>query len=167
MLIYSNCQRQRSMREIYREYEDKPGHLARRFQQIAVAVFQTEMDAIGSDITPVQYAALAAVAAMPGIDQATLAGEIAFDRTTITGVIDRLEAKGLMSRQVSAKDRRARVLAITPDGQTMLERIRPAVEAAQHQMTRGLTAEETETLMHLLHKAVDNANALSRAPKRT
>lgn len=154
------------MHEIYRDYEDKPGHLARRFQQIAVAVFQAEMDAIGSDITPVQYAALAAVAALPGIDQATLAGEIAFDRTTITGVIDRLEAKGLVSRQVNAKDRRARVLAITPEGLAMLERIRPGVEAAQGQLTRGLSAQETETLMHLLRKAVDTANDLSRAPKR-
>ena len=154
------------MHEIYRDYEDKPGHLARRFQQIAVAVFQAEMDAIGSDITPVQYAALAAVAALPGIDQATLAGEIAFDRTTITGVIDRLEAKGLVSRQVNAKDRRARVLAITPEGLAMLERIRPRVEAAQGQLTRGLSAQETETLMHLLRKAVDTANDLSRAPKR-
>lgn len=155
------------MHEIYRDYEDKPGHLARRFQQIAVAVFQAEMDAIGSDITPVQYAALAAVAALPGIDQATLAGEIAFDRTTITGVIDRLEAKGLMSRQVNAKDRRARVLAITPEGLAMLERIRPGVEAAQGQLTRGLSGQETETLMHLLRKAVDTANDLSRAPKRS
>lgn len=154
------------MSETHREYEDKPGHLARRFQQIAVAVFQAEMEAIGSDITPVQYAALAAVAALPGIDQASLAGEIAYDRATITGVVDRLEAKGLVTRQVSPRDRRARELTITPSGSETLTRIRPAVDAAQQQMTRGLSSSETAELMRLMRKAVDRGNDLSRAPKR-
>jgi hypothetical protein len=45
--------------------KDMPGHLARRFQQIAVAVFLAEVEAAGFDLTPVQYAALAAIAAPP------------------------------------------------------------------------------------------------------
>jgi DNA-binding MarR family transcriptional regulator len=76
-----------------REIHEMPGHLARRFQQIAVAVFLAEVEGAGFDITPVQYAALAAVGANPEIDQVTLAGLIAFDRTTITGVVDRLVLK--------------------------------------------------------------------------
>ena len=78
---------------------DKPGHLARRFQQIAVAVFHAEVEEAGYDLTPVQYAALATIGAHPGIDQVTLAGLIAYDRTTITGVVDRLVQKGLLVRQ--------------------------------------------------------------------
>src|ERR1700748_2567546 len=85
---------------------DMPGHLARRFQQIAVAVFLSEVEQAGYDLTPVQYAALAAVSANPGIDQVTLAGLIAYDRTTITGVVDRLAQKGLVARQASSRDRR-------------------------------------------------------------
>jgi len=154
------------MSDGYADYETKPGHLARRFQQIAVAVFQAEMEALGLDITPVQYAALAAVAASPGIDQATLAGRIAHDRATLTGVLDRLEAKALLTRRVSEHDRRARVLEITPLGRETLIRIEPGVEAAQHQLTSGLTAAEAADLHRLLHKAVTHANDLSRAPKR-
>lgn len=154
------------MSESYREYEDKPGHLARRFQQIAVAVFQAEMDAIGCDITPVQYAALAAVAALPGVDQASLAGQIAYDRTTITGVVERLEGKGLVTRRVSPRDRRARELEITQAGRELLERIRPAVDAAQEQIVGGLSADEAAELKRLLRKAVLTGNELSRAPKR-
>ncbi len=154
------------MSESYREYEDKPGHLARRFQQIAVAVFQAEMDAIGCDITPVQYAALAAVAALPGVDQASLAGQIAYDRTTITGVVERLEGKGLVTRRVSTRDRRARELEITQAGREMLDRIRPAVDAAQEQIVGGLSADEAADLKRLLRKAVLAGNELSRAPKR-
>ena len=46
---------------------DMPGHLARRFQQIAVAVFLAEVEGAGYDLTPVQYVALAAVSAKPGV----------------------------------------------------------------------------------------------------
>jgi len=143
-----------------------PGHLARRFQQIAVAIFQSELSAAGCDLTPVQYAALVAIRGCPRIDQVTLAGEIAFDRTTIAGVVDRLESKGLITRQVNAKDRRARELLITPEGQATLDRIVPAVNAAQNLMTSGLSKAETAQLMHLLRKAIDATNDFSRAPKR-
>ncbi len=147
-------------------YESMPGHLARRFQQIAVAVFQLQMERIGAEITPVQYAALMAVEANPRIDQARLASEIGFDRATINGVIDRLDGKGLLSRTISTRDRRVRELTITPAGQALLERIQPGVLAAQDQMVRGLDGDEVETLLSLLRKAVDGANELSRAPKR-
>jgi len=148
------------------ETNDMPGHLARRFQQIAVAVFLAEVERAGFDLTPVQYAALAAIHATPGIDQITLAGLIAYDRTTITGVIDRLVQKGLVLRQASPRDRRARALVITGDGQKTLQAITPAVEAAQRLMVRGLSGPEQQELTRLLKKAIAAGNALSRAPLR-
>lgn len=151
---------------MYRDYEDMPGHLARRFQQIAVAVFQAEMEASGADITPVQYATLAAVDAHPGIDQATLAGVVALDRATITGVLDRLENKALILRKASEKDRRAKELSMTPKGKALLTTLAPHVDAAQDIMTRGLTKDERQNLMRLLRKAIDAGNDLSRAPQR-
>ena len=147
-----------------RDNNDMPGHLARRFQQIAVAVFLSEVEGAGFDLTPVQYAALAAVRQTPGIDQVTLAGLIAYDRTTITGVVDRLVQKGLLVRQESSRDRRARELRITNEGLQTLRRITPAVEAAQQIMLRGLTEREARELMRLLRKAIAAGNELSRAP---
>ncbi|MGO7133555.1 MarR family winged helix-turn-helix transcriptional regulator [Rhizobium leguminosarum] len=149
-----------------RDSNDMPGHLIRRFQQIAVAVFHAEAEAAGYDLTPVQYAALAAIYANSGIDQITLAGLIAYDRTTITGVVDRLTHKGLVERTASRRDRRARVLTITREGMNVLEGITPAVEAAQQLMVRGLSEEETQELMRLLRKAISAGNELSRAPLR-
>lgn len=143
-----------------------PGHLARRFQQIAVAVFLAEVGAAGYDLTPVQYAALAAVDANPAVDQVTLAGLIAFDRTTITGVVDRLVAKGLITRQESSRDRRARELTITAAGRRILLAIAPAVDTAQRTMLRGLTESEADDLLRLLHKAIAACNELSRAPQQ-
>ena len=49
-----------------KDNNDMPGHLARRFQQIAVAVFLAEVGEAGFDLTPVQYAALATIKANPG-----------------------------------------------------------------------------------------------------
>ncbi|HEX4410702.1 MAG TPA: MarR family transcriptional regulator [Xanthobacteraceae bacterium] len=146
---------------------EMPGHLARRFQQIAVAVFLAEVEEAGYDLTPVQYAALAAVSANPGIDQVTLAGLIAFDRTTIAGVVERLEQKGLLARQESLRDRRARELTITSGGRKVFRGITPAVEAAQETMLRGLTEKEAKDLVHLLQKAIAAGNDLSRAPLRS
>jgi DNA-binding MarR family transcriptional regulator len=144
--------------------DEMPGHLARRFQQIAVAVFLAEVEGAGYDLTPVQYVALAAVDANPGIDQITLAGLIAYDRTTITGVVDRLVLKGHITRQESSRDRRARELTITVAGRRTLRGITPAVEAAQQIMLRGLTDKEAKELVRLLQKAVATGNDLSRAP---
>jgi DNA-binding MarR family transcriptional regulator len=143
-----------------------PGHLARRFQQIAVAVFLAEVEQAGFDLTPVQYAALAAIDATPCLDQITLAGLIAYDRTTITGVIDRLVQKGLVIRQASIRDRRARELTLTELGRQTLRAITPAVEDAQAVMLRGLTKTEANELTRLLRKAITAGNELSRAPLR-
>jgi DNA-binding MarR family transcriptional regulator len=143
-----------------------PGHLARRFQQIAVAVFLAEVEKQGYDLTPVQYAALAAVSINPAIDQVTLAGLIAYDRTTITGVVDRLVQKGLVARQESSRDRRARELRITEAGRRTLRGMTPAVEAAQQILVRGLTDKEAKEMVRLMQKAIAAGNELSRAPQR-
>ncbi|TPQ34189.1 transcriptional regulator [Bradyrhizobium guangdongense] len=149
-----------------RDNNEMPGHLARRFQQIAVAVFLAEVSEAGFDLTPVQYAALASIKANPGIDQATLAGLIAYDRTTITGVVDRLVQKNLLERRASSRDRRARELEITDEGKRTLRAITPAVEEAQRLMLRGLSPKEAAELMRLMRKAIAAGNELSRAPLR-
>ena len=121
---------------------------------------------VGSEQAALEYAALATIKANPGLDQVTLAGLIAYDRTTITGVIDRLVQKGLAERRASSRDRRARELEITDEGRRTLRKITPAVESAQRVMLRGLSAKEGEELMRLLRKAIAAGNELSRAPLR-
>lgn len=145
---------------------DTPGHLARRFHQIAVAVFHAEAEAVGCDLTPVQYAALSKIAEAPGLDQATLAGLIAQDRATMGGVVDRLVEKGLVAREINAKDRRARELRATKDGMGMLNKIAPAVAQTQRVLLSGLSEREAAQLTKLLGKAIGALNDLSRAPMR-
>ena len=130
------------------------GHLIRRLHQQSTQVFQAQTQAAGIDLTSVQFAALDAIAEQPGIDQAGLAATISFDRATIGGVIDRLESKGLVLREVSAQDRRARLLRLTPEGAQLLASVRPVVEALQVDILAPLSAAEQARFLALAHKAL-------------
>ena len=132
--------------------EDQPGYFIRRLQQIAVAIFLEETQAHG--ITPVQYAALHAALQQPGLDQRTLAATIGFDTSTIGGVIDRLELKGLVQREVSAQDRRARQLTLTSEGRQLLAASRPVVEALQADILSPLSRAERAAFLVLAQKAL-------------
>ena len=130
------------------------GHLIRRLHQQSTQTFQAGMQAIGVDMTSVQFAALDAIVQQPGIDQATLAATISFDRATIGGVVDRLEAKGWVQRAVSPDDRRARLLQATPAGLAQLAAVRPTVEALQAQILAPLTDAEQASFAALARKAL-------------
>ncbi len=139
-----------------------PGHNIRRLQQIAVAVFLQETGTLG--ITPVQYAALRAVGDAPGIDQRSLARAIGFDTSTIAGVVDRLEARGLMTRHTAPEDRRARRLSLTPAGRALLCAATPAILRAQSRILEPLSRSEQSEFMRMLRVLVTANNELSRAP---
>ena len=140
-----------------------PGHYIRRLQQIAVGVFMEETQTYG--LTPVQYAALNAVANQVGIDQSTLAAGIGFDTSTIGGVIDRLELRGWVERRVSAQDRRVRQLFVTTDGARLLQDVHAAVLRTQERILAPLAASEQQEFLRMLQILVETNNDASRAPR--
>jgi MarR family transcriptional regulator, lower aerobic nicotinate degradation pathway regulator len=142
----------------------KPGYLFRRMQQIAVAIFVEECRAY--DLTPVQYAALVAIRTHPGIDATRLSAVIAFDRSTLGNVIERLEAKQLIERKPSREDRRVKLLYLTKAGVALLRDIMPSVDRAQARMLQPLKPADRRTLMALLTQLVDLNNESSRVPLR-
>ena len=115
-----------------------PGHAARRMHQIAVALFAQEVGDAG--LTPVQYSSLHTVCNQPGIDQKTLATTIGYDTSTIGGVIDRLEARGLVQRNVSPTDRRVRLVTPTERGIETLSAVLPRMLRAQERLLQPLNA---------------------------
>ena len=142
----------------------KPGYLFRRMQQIAVAIFVEECKAY--DLTPVQYAALVAIQAHPGIDATRLSAVIAFDRSTLGNVIERLEARQRIERKPSREDRRVKLLYLTRAGVALLSDIMPSVDRAQARMLHPLKPADRKTLMALLTQLVDLNNEASRVPLR-
>lgn len=140
----------------------KPGHLIRRAQQIAVAIFIEECRHL--DLTPVQYAALVAVRDLPGIDATRLSEVIAYDRSTLGGVIDRLEEKGWLERRPSPADKRVKILHPTDAGRRLLVDAEPHVRRAQDRILQPLTGPDRGTLMRLLSDLVEVNNEHSRVP---
>ena len=128
-----------------------PGYLFRRMQQIAVAIFVEECKAF--DLTPVQYASLIAMHTHPGIDATRLSAVIAFDRSTLGNVIERLQTKGLIERKPAREDRRVRLLYLTRQGTALLRDIMPSVEKAQARMLQPLKPADRKALLALLDAA--------------
>jgi MarR family transcriptional regulator, lower aerobic nicotinate degradation pathway regulator len=141
-----------------------PGYLFRRMQQIAVSIFMEECKAF--DLTPVQYAALIAIHTHPGIDATRLSAVIAFDRSTLGSVIERLQAKDFVERRPALEDKRIKLLYLTKSGAAILRDIIPAVERAQARMLEPLKPADRKALMGLLVQLVDLNNEASRVPLR-
>jgi len=134
-------------------YWQMPGHLIRRLHQLSTQVFLKQVGAAGFNLTPVQFAALDALADRPGIDQARLAEAIAKDRATIGAVVDRLQQKGLLHRVVSGRDKRARDLCLSEEGERVVAELRPLVIALQADILPGLTKAEIAQFIQLAAKA--------------
>lgn len=133
---------------------DMAGHLIRRLHQQATQVFVQKTQAAGFDLTSVQFAALDAIHAQPATDQARIAEMIAYDRATIGGVIDRLEQKGLVRRVVSERDRRARELSLTPEGEAVHAAVLPVVRALQDDILQALDPADRAAFLRLARQAV-------------
>jgi MarR family transcriptional regulator, lower aerobic nicotinate degradation pathway regulator len=140
----------------------KPGHLARRFEQIAVAIFMEETAAF--NITPVQYATLMALRENPSIDATALSQLAALDRSTLGSVLARLQAKKLIERKSSKEDKRSKLLRMTPRGNALLKKLEPAVRRADERIIAPISPADRKQLLELLSQLVHLNNRFSRAP---
>jgi DNA-binding MarR family transcriptional regulator len=140
---------------------DQPGHLIRRAQQIAVSMFYSTM---GYGVTPVQYAVLRILHDNPGIDQITLARLCALDTSTAANLAVRLEERGFLKRTVPTRNRRFRLLHLTPKGAVLLKKLLPSGHLLNQRLLQELNKEEQKIFLRLLKKFVHLNNEESRAP---
>jgi DNA-binding MarR family transcriptional regulator len=148
---------------VHRIYQ-MPGHLVRRLHQIAVALFTEHTKEFG--VTPVQYASLAVAESYPGIDQRRLANAIAFDRSTIGDVVQRLDQRGWLRRENGNEDRRTKSVFITDSGREVLKQLDESVADSQAKILAPLSEGERAIFMFLLSKLVQLSNTTSRSPLR-
>lgn len=149
-----------SLQDLYQ----KPGHLIRRCQQIAVAIFVDECKKF--NLTPVQYALLSAMQDLEETDQITLAGIVALDRSTTGNVLNRLEERGLVQRTVNENDKRTKLITITAQGRKLLKSVHPAVNHVQDILLAPLSEKEKTAFLKALKKIANANNEMSRAPQR-
>ncbi|KQP53369.1 MULTISPECIES: MarR family winged helix-turn-helix transcriptional regulator [unclassified Methylobacterium] len=129
---------------------ERPGFLIRRLHQIHVSLFSERCGAFR--ITPLQYSLLSLLAECGEADQTTLANAVALDRTTTTGAIKRLEARGFVERSASPTDRRSQRCRLTQAGRVLLSRMEAAARQAHDATLESLSEDEQATLIRLMKK---------------
>jgi len=93
---------------------------------------------------------LSALMAEAGRTQLALGHALGLDKTTLTSLLDRLEADGLIVRSLDPHDRRARIPEITTTGRRIQARVTRARDNAEAALLRAFTAHEQHLLRDLL-----------------
>jgi MarR family transcriptional regulator, organic hydroperoxide resistance regulator len=88
-------------------------------------------------VTPTQYAVLKVLWEQDGQSAAELGARLLIDSATITGVVDRLQAAGLLERLPHSQDRRVHTLSLTSQGRAL----QPPLDAAMDRLNDEVTHE--------------------------
>lgn len=87
---------------------------------------------------------------------ADLVRRFSLTHQTVTGIVKRLEEKGLIVREASATDARRLRIAPTPEGMRLHEALHENSARNQARMLEGFTQEDRETFKRLLQAAIEN-----------
>ena len=143
---------------------DRPGFLIRRLHQIHVPLFIEEC--AGIDVTPVQYSIMTVAAAQPELEQNQLGFAVGVDRATLANVVARLEARGLLRRKASRRDRRQKLVVLTPKGRALLAKVDGPALRAHDRTIAALVPNDRARFLAALRHLVDAGNEYGRAPLR-
>ena len=123
--------------------------LARTYQAV-MAYSDRHVRELG--LTPPQFDAIATLGNTAGMNMRQLAEKTLVTKGTLTGIVDRLESKGLARREVPPGNRRCFTVVLTPEGQKLFERVFPPHVALMKERFSRLPPEELEQLRSLLSK---------------
>jgi DNA-binding MarR family transcriptional regulator len=106
------------------------------------------------------YLVLTAVAQGQPRSQLALAQQLAVDKTAMTYLLDELETAGLVTRRPDPADRRARQVAVTPKGATLLHEFARRLVDAEAKVLAPLNTLERKTLRELLGRVANSAQSV-------
>src|SRR5271155_2324088 len=104
------------------------------------------------DLTLQQFSLMGVLSRRGRVPMNALSTELRVSPPNITGVVDRLEAKGLVKRVTDPEDRRKKGIELTEKGETRYERVRTGYSESLQESLDMLTPEEQEILSKLLRK---------------
>jgi DNA-binding MarR family transcriptional regulator len=130
--------------------EDQVGYWLRRAYQRHMAIFAAVMSDL--DLTSVQFAALVKLRDMKAVTQTELGRLIGIDRATISGVVSRLQKRGLLQYRLDPLDRRSRIIALTPAGETLLGQALRRTEQVGDDTLAPISEAERAALRDMLRK---------------
>ncbi|WP_295763959.1 MarR family winged helix-turn-helix transcriptional regulator [uncultured Oscillibacter sp.] len=126
----------------------------------AAQLAKARMDARVSqyDVTPAQTHVLLYLHHHGGgqVLQHELTGHMRVKPSTMNGVLDRMEEKGLVRRSISGRDARRRLITLTEKGEEQQALFQKSFLDTEEAMVRGFTAQEREALLSLLERVIQN-----------
>ena len=132
---------------------ESPSHLLHRVLQRAVGIYAEEMG--GETLTQRQFAVLSAAAGIENPSQTDLVVLTGIDRSTLAELVARMIDKGLLQRERSADDGRAKTVRLTEAGVAALERARPRVKAADKRILSLVPKPKRESFLKQLARMAD------------
>jgi len=123
------------------------GYRLRRAQQ---AVFRDFASSI-PELSPGRVGILLLLEANPGVTQGRLAQAVSLERSTMVGVVDVLESRGLIERRRGA-DRRTNGLWLTEAGRELVARLKRRIQLHERRVAARLSVQERAQLLALLEK---------------
>jgi DNA-binding MarR family transcriptional regulator len=130
------------------QFRSNVGYAIRRAQMRIYDDFYAALADL--DTTPTRFTLMLLIRENPGIRSVDLARALGVARSGMVRLIDELEQRELISREIDQKDRRNQSLVLTSLGRRKLSRIEKAVEKHEAEMTSGLSVSEREKLLELL-----------------
>lgn len=98
------------------------------------------------DVTPVQYAVLYCLWKGDKTTPKEIAAELKLENSTISGILDRMEKKDLLKRQVSTEDRRYIKVVLTEKGATLEKPVLDTIDTANIDILADISDEEQQIL---------------------
>ena len=126
----------------------RPGFLLRRAHQISAAVFEDACKDLA--LTPAQFGVLTVLQAHPGLGQSSLARALGFDKVTVLRVLRGLQSRGLVTRGPAEDNRRNVSVALTREGEALLQQAQRPAERAYKRLMAPLDRAQQEQLLELL-----------------
>jgi DNA-binding MarR family transcriptional regulator len=130
------------------ELLEKSGFLLVRLAMAFKARAIAELEAAG--YSQYHYSVLAVLGEQPRKTQATIAEALGVDPSQLVGILDALEARGLIERQRDPDDRRRHVVSLTARGRAQLVRLRRLIDRMEDELFAPLDAAGRKTFHELL-----------------
>lgn len=103
-------------------------------------------------LTPSQFDIVATLGNTDGMNFKELGEKTLITKGTLTGVVDRLEAKGLVRRVASASDGRSQIVQLTRKGETLFARVFPAHVEYVGQFFAPFSQSDLDAMQAELHR---------------
>lgn len=102
------------------------------------------------DLTPAQFDVIATLGNTQGLSMGDIGEKTLITKGTLTGVVDRLEKKGIVAREIPPENRRSVIVSLTTEGNQLFETVFPAHIADIQKHLETLDTSEMELLKVLL-----------------